>query len=1016
MKCYLKPKALLLLLIFCIFTLSFVACDRTSTITVGDKTTNIPSKTSTISTKGTTVETTVETTKSTETTTTEETITNKIIDQDIYDELLIYYNRMEKIINRDIDANQLSFRREYIVDRVYEYTREELLENYRTMEFEYNYSEYFDVLDEAFYFIQRIIKSIDNELGECIGQKYYPNPKDLKEFYQFSMDENNSLVIKGHKYNSKYYVKLGFEEELLTYKFIQYYYDLNSDLTNLEDSLEYRYYEFKENVECMKVYSFTYQKMISYESLENEEAYSILYDGSIINGETTGEYNLHGVDVSNQVIYDLRISKDLEIIGENYGVFTDLGCLYNYSDYDVTDDEVSITTNFIEATGWDYLVTTKYTNDDGITKEAGIYKGDGASLYSGNIPCSNTDEYVITQLTRSISNSQVTDSELNLSNYGMYLDNEKATVSYLDSIKVENILDVKQDYIIKGINLFEENRSLSLYDYLDDDIKLVITGETNTTIETTGDIDALLTAISSFEATNLESNEVVYSTIKKIIFKEQEYVNEITDYYSTLIDYDDMYYQVSNHGSNVKTESIILKSYHDNLVEFNSDGNTMKCSIFAKDNLEYYFTEYVTSMVSKERDVLSSLINVEKIDDFNYHLVIDKSYFGQGINMNDLFFQQGYSGFNDAVFTGTLNFSEDFSEYKLILSLTGLNLLENPEVKVSREMTVTTSYNEFDFEDPLSMNIYVYLPTNKSDIVFDRVADISYKVFATEKQSNWLKFYLEAGHYNPYIGNDYTVYDALGNMVEVYDYLIIEEAGTYYIELNTDSSYTDSIHVTKIADREMVTICLDDFQENIDVTLEEGDIDYYILSSTYSNDVIIRFDFPQLEGSTRLTLHTDQFSNGGTWGKTFYGDAMSMYYYLPANETIRLKLSGDFLGTIQLNYEVIQSPQSQEDIPDQTLDSTYIIEDIILTPSASTARINFTVTESDYYKISYECYRFDFTDLVVDLYSENGDLISTDSGQKLLLLEPGEYYYIFHYREGIELNPIVIIADFRKGR
>ncbi len=967
-------------------------------------------------------DTTIITTSPTTTTMTqtEETTTiNNVVYtiDDVRERLIECKERIEEIIFSEYPefAEEMGFVQSYsdLPDGVEKHTREELLSVRNASGLPDMFGGYSEFLFEVEMFVDEFIEILTDNDSIRIGVPYYPDLEESSMYYVFDMSNDNYVLVQiAFEYGNEF-MKIGFTDGLLDLREVMYAYNLESDFIHIEDSVYYNYMSFTEDQECIYMNSIDNSVSITYTSIADQRYFSASFDSEFAEDIGESGYNLNAYDAENNVNYYLNVQDDF-IVGETYTVYNEHGFLYNYSDYDISDDEIRLYIDFVEADGWDYILSSNFQNSDEIEAASGIFLDDDTQLYSGSVYCNVNEYYVSAQLRRTLSPEELTNDVLKLTDYGIYLDDDRASLAFLNSIKITDINDVKDDFIIEGLNIFAENKRLELYNFLDEDVKAVFT-HVDEPVETTGDVAEFNQSLAYF---NAEFQNTLQISVKQTSVMTITYDGNSESSYTYSgydCDYNDFYYREYFKEGHFGYDTTMLLPYEDKLIEFTSNSHVTSYSTIADVVSEENFYNYIQQKLDlNSNDYTAGMISVEKQDEFTYFIVLDKSFLSTTIDMNQVFEQQGISGLNDASMSAVITFASDYQSYSMEISITGLYLTDEPDFEIVVSNSITASCSNFTKVDPMNLANTLQLPDNQSDIIIDTPSDILVSFYTSDSGSSWVRMELNEGYYIARIGAEFNIYDTDGNLIENDYYLIIENAGTYYFELLTDYSQIVDFDVFKVPDRNLVEYVLNASQGHLTLVKETEDTDYTFTVPVGENDRLVRFDLPDIDLSgTIFGFWADEFLNGATWGKTYEGEAISIYFYIPAGESLDIAGSGPYIGTIEMDYEIFDVPIDTGSMPVYESETIDDLPDVILTPEIGEARLDFTVTEAGEYNFVFEFYNFGMAQVTCDLYSSDGILIMSDWGYRWSNLAVGDYYVIFHY-EDYEPNLVVIVSEIIK--
>lgn len=650
-----------------------------------------------------------------------------------------------------------------------------------------------------------------------------------------------------------------------------------------------------------------------------------------------------------------------------------------------------------------------------IINASGLFLNDGTILYSGPVYCSVSSHSVTAQLRRTISIEQFTEDELNLSNYGIHLDDERATMSYFQSIQVTDVDQVKDDFIVDEFDFTQNQIRLQLFQLIDDSMKSLIFGEAETP-EPTGNVAEFNLSMQNFESQLESSQQMSLSeTLTTTVISATKTTTNIA-YAGFEYNLNSMYYRAYSQVNNsFYRQTTMLLPYDDHLVEFTTNGDVMEYSIWSDDVVSSEYMSYLFEKLgTSSSETTAGMLEINKTDAFTFEIILDKSFFGHNVDVDQLFLQQGIAGLDDAVLMATIVFDVDYRGYTLDVLMTGLVQSSSPSVNISIRNLSVVSCDGVVPIDPLTLTSLIQLPDTKEEIIFDIPAELWKEYIPSGGEVSWFRMEFDEGFYNTWLNADFNIYDADGHLVEQGLYLYFDQAGTYFIEAFTEDFDTVPIYFFKIPDRIIVKYDLNPSEGLLTLDNYQEGIDFYLNIPEGSTDRLVRFAFP--DGVSTLayfSLYSEEFLNGFTWGHMYEGEAMSMYFNVPAGESLTIYGSGNYLGTMDVYYVIFDVPSDMGSMPIYESLNWENLPDIILTAEIVEARLNFTVTESAYYLIDLESYSFGMANVAVDLYSADGTLLYSDWANRNRTLEPGDYYLIFRFDDSYT-NTIVIVPEMIK--
>jgi hypothetical protein len=307
------------------------------------------------------------------------------------------------------------------------------------------------------------------------------------------------------------------------------------------------------------------------------------------------------------------------------------------------------------------------------------------------------------------------------------------------------------------------------------------------------------------------------------------------------------------------------------------------------------------------------------------------------------------------------------------------------------------------------------LPGSISEIIFDTPSDYWVQYYTNDTGYSWVRMELDAGYYSFMMWTDFVMVDSSGNTVEVGSYLKVEVPETYYLKIHSEYPQLVTVYVFRIPDQLEEEYDLVGQKGHLSVDNYDAELNNHFQVPAGNTDRFVRFDFADgVYCYGAFTLWSSEFMNGATWGKTYDGFAMSMYFFVPAGESLTIYGGGHYVGTIEIDFELFDVPTGNGTIPVVEADDILDLPDAILSPSILETRVNFNVSEAGMYRVLHDFYDFGMTDVTSDLYSSDGTLLVPDWDGKRANLAVGDYYMIFRFK-GANVNLVAIVPRVIKG-
>lgn len=248
------------------------------------------------------------------------------------------------------------------------------------------------------------------------------------------------------------------EEQNFEMEHVRYYGDIN--VTGFETT--YRYYQYSQNNQTKYIYSDQDGMTVDLVSFVNNERYYFAKDHENFYDGTSDQtiHTIHYTNYNDNNNYSISFT-DEEILSEGYTVYNQYGSVFTYQDWDTTDDTVYLQFNLMEATGWDYA---SFHPDD--NEQAGIYKDDVKLFPNQLVSLSKEYKNVRIRLGLEFTNTEITNSILDLSEYGLFFYNGEIDLDYIENLQIRDIEHVKTTFVIDGLDFATLQDQEGLYESL----------------------------------------------------------------------------------------------------------------------------------------------------------------------------------------------------------------------------------------------------------------------------------------------------------------------------------------------------------------------------------------------------------------------------------------------------------------------------------------------------------------------------------------------------------------------
>jgi len=310
-------------------------------------------------------------------------------------------------------------------------------------------------------------------LDEVISMFDEDDDIELDQVIELNADKNYSFSISDFEYiiiaiEVSYYevvekitVKMGYDNDG---NFILKEYKTYSDSNDI-----FYYQEFIENNHRIAInfqgfgnYNYHYISAIDNESF-------LLYYGDIESdiGPLTG-YNITWFNNDTKVRSLLSFS-DGNLAAEHYEVFNDKGITFTYSDFNQEDTKAKLAWNMLEVTGWDYVYIENIEGSNNQPQD-GIYKNGSELFENANFSAYKSIYYAHIGITEEYEISEINDSLINLSTYGLEFLQTDINYSYLEDMRASSLTESHSLCVYDGIDLLGDNVKAELHQKIDQDI------------------------------------------------------------------------------------------------------------------------------------------------------------------------------------------------------------------------------------------------------------------------------------------------------------------------------------------------------------------------------------------------------------------------------------------------------------------------------------------------------------------------------------------------------------------
>jgi hypothetical protein len=918
------------------------------------------------------------------------------------DNFLLISQKLSNLVENE-DTEELSHYKKNQIKELSESNfifRESLLEAYLNGETNIVYDDYLEQLLTTKDFIEEVEDLVLNSSDWHLNEEIIPD-ENIDIVYQFLLSSDDYVVLKKRSGQEHSTIKLGIESDQLIYYEIHYAYDFSSEIISNEASLNYNYFHFVEDDQAIYINSLTDLFTLRYTSIIDGSQFTISRGNQVVEGlESSDGYSFHSYDSDAMVTRYFQVVDDV-IVSETLDVYSDHGLLYRYEDENYANDFINLYVNIVPALGWDYLYTED--SDDHLQ---GIYSEDGSPLYTGHIYYTYTANAGYAAFKQSIDKNDFSNIHFKLSDYGMNLSEEKASIEYLDSVRISTFDQAKEAFFVEGIDFFTEDLKSELYHYIDQDLMVEFNDENETDDDiVTGDVEAFESDISDFEHEfSLQGNLVIESDLTIGLYDNDQLIQSQVISRDMKYDITDMYLESQSFTNQLLESQAMIIAYEGQLVLFSSDdGPITDFEIVNESASPQNFMEYLMSEYP-ELDLLTGVEHIESQGQGLYKVSLNEDVFGEGINMNLVFNQMGIDGFSEASIEAIYTFDENHKSYDIVLTITGMKSIEG-DYDVSYEERTHVSIETFEKKDPLESIIFFKLPQTKEGIIFDSNIN-QLNVYYINEGESWMRLYLDEGVYSSNIHGSsnsrlsYVLLDENGQVIDDSTYRFeIEDPGYYYYKFNST-----------VKQRIDTLISENPYPNNQDINLDQDDDLIELVSQLETDTYNLFTDLEDRDRVLKLTLHPishdylliselDALGNHIN-DSVFETYEHVVYFLIPENTQVEFMISGIYEGQFSFEYTYLYPPLSGDSEISYEVANLDNFPHAMMNEQVSKVRYDFTIDEEAYYRFdkSINSFGLDF-DIRMALYDSDGTRLGTSAYMIYESLTAGDYYIEFYFAD-----------------
>jgi hypothetical protein len=944
--------------------------------------------------------------------------TDELSMADFYSNLTQYRDRMIRLIGEeDVELSTLAMTSAIELDmsELTTYRRDDVLQLYEQTYYNHLERDYLENLATTREWMDEIVAIAGNHQNIVLGEPYAPDASNPELTYRFMMSDAVNIIIDKRDGQSFSYIKMGVDQELLSYNEIHYMYDLTGDTLSIADSLIYNYFRFIENQEAVYINSAMQESSMRFTSIMTGQSFTIASGTTIVeSGENRDAfgYFLNAYDPEANYTASIEVVDDI-ILSESYQVFSPHDLLYYYADSDLLDNRYEFAFNLIPATGWDYVVVSEGGSSPETIAARGVYKDDNTKLYDGHMNYSVTPINAFIGI-RAEYQGEIDEETFLLDEFGLELIDAQFTLAAFQELRISSFEEMKTAFQIPNLDFFADNLRGELYQYLDVAIRASIEGE-DLDYETTGDVDEFLEATATF-GDHLASVGSFVDTSQTIIdiYDGTTLISSIPTESAIAVDFNAMYYRAVNllKVSPYTREEQYYLIFNDDLIRMDVANQIIEYQLLVKNAGLPDFIRHLP--IVNYDNPLQGMDHITAGSGRRFDIGINLDFFPGDADMNIVFEQLGFSGLDEATLTLRYEFDADYKGYISTLMIEGLTM---EEYDVVYRIVSDVKIMPISITNPLDSDQYtMFLPESIAAIIIDAPLNQTNRYYMRENPA-YARVNLEAGdYYINYYGDmaqiTVQVLDSEGLEVTFGPYLHIEEAGTYYLRIDTPYEQSIVLEITKVTlpteyDVEFVpeggTIHIDDFNELTHYTfhfpsLEEATYMVVTVNEPTGNNASL---------SLKMENHQLDFSYGMNLCN-FDDNREHCYFYVEAGYDEPVTLFGSFAGVVDFNYEFLPLSAFPSEV---TVDNLNDCPVLLFSADHPELRVTFTVTEAITTRVRLEIIGLYASYLNARLYNSLGDLLSQRFVSFSYSLSPGTYTIVIYYDRN-ESPPMGLIRPY----
>jgi hypothetical protein len=272
------------------------------------------------------------------------------------------------------------------------------------------------------------------------------------------------LIYKNEAYTTFTALKSGYQDKQFYIKEMNYY--------AFESDINYLYSEFHENDHYVSLnYNDNENFIFEYHSVTENIEFTLNKGSGVIEAEEpVSGYSLGWYDQASNGRYHIGLSDESKVIFEFYEIFNDHGMIFSYEDLDTRNDEISVTWNMLEATGWDYAYISDNVSNNPINSEDGIYKNDVKLFVEDRFYAGLNENYATLRIKKDFTIDELTTEKLNLSEFGLSFSLTELDLASIAALRNRAIEGAKDTSFFHNINLFDDQIVDEFLSVIDQDL------------------------------------------------------------------------------------------------------------------------------------------------------------------------------------------------------------------------------------------------------------------------------------------------------------------------------------------------------------------------------------------------------------------------------------------------------------------------------------------------------------------------------------------------------------------